>query len=234
MRLKGRRVLIAGTSTGLGYAVAYFSINEGAEVVLNARSEKKLVEIVKSLGDKASYVVGDLSTPQGAKDVVSRAGNITDLVITVGGYLEDTVESPSGLDEMLKNHIKTPLYLVNASLEKLREGSTIVMVSSTRALYTALPNQLSYAIAKSGLTKAVEILASELLNKGIRVVGVAPSFIMGDFVPGRDWRKMRKLGDAGAPPEDFAQVITWLLSDEAQWVNGVVIPVDGGARLKWV
>lgn len=65
MRLKGRRVLIAGTSTGLGYAVAYFSINEGAEVVLNARSEKKLVEIVKSLGDKASYVVGDVSTPKG-------------------------------------------------------------------------------------------------------------------------------------------------------------------------
>jgi 3-oxoacyl-[acyl-carrier protein] reductase len=63
-------------------------------------------------------------------------------------------------------------------------------------------------------------------------VGIAPSVIDGEFVPGRDWKKMRRLGDFKAPPEDFAKVVVWLLTDEAEWINGVVIPVDGGARLR--
>lgn len=234
MRLKGKRVLIVGVSKGLGYALAYFLLNEGASVIINSRNEEKLREIKKSLeslGD-INYVAGDVSTLESAKDVIKRAGEFTDLVISVGGYVEDTVEDLSGLEEMIKNHIKIPLYVVNASLPKLKEGSTIVLVSALRGIYTAYPNQLSYGIGKAGLAKEVEILASELLSKQIRVVGIAPSYIDGDFVPNRDWKKLRKLGDEKAPPEDFARVIVWLLTDEAEFVNGVVIPVDGGFRLK--
>ena len=234
MRLKGRRVLIVGASKGFGYALAYFLLKEGASVIINSRNEDKLKEMKKSLeslGD-ISYVVGDVSSLEKAKDVVNRAGDFTDLVISVGGYVEDTVEDLSGLEEMILNHIKIPLYVVNASLSKLKEGSTILLVSALRGIYTAYPNQLSYAIGKAGIAKEVEILASELLDKDIRVVGIAPSWIDGDFVPNRDWKKLRKLGDVKAPPEDFARVAVWLLTDEAEWVNGVVIPVDGGTRLK--
>ncbi|BAB67397.1 SDR family NAD(P)-dependent oxidoreductase [Sulfurisphaera tokodaii] len=234
MRLKGRRVLIVGVSKGLGYALAYFLLKEGASVVINSRNEEKLKEIKKSLESigEITYVVGDVSTLEKAREVVEKAGNFTDLVVTVGGYIEDTVEDLKALDEMINNHIKIPLYVVHYSLSKLKEGSTIVLVSAIRGIYTAYPTQLSYAVGKAGLAKEVEILASELLSRGIRVVGIAPSFIDGDFVPDRDWKKLRKLGDFKAPPEDFARVIVWLLTEEAEWVNGVVIPVDGGARLK--
>lgn len=234
MRLKGKRILIVGVSKGLGYALAYFLLKEGASVIINSRNEEKLKEIKKSLegiGD-ISYVVGDVSSPEKAKEVVNKSGDFTDIVISVGGYVEDSVEDLSGLEDMILNHIKIPLYVVNASLKKLKEGSTVVLVSAIRGIYTAYPSQLSYAVGKAGLAKEVEVLASELLDRGIRVVGIAPSWIDGDFVPGRDWKKLRKLGDPKAPPEDFARVIVWLLTDESEWVNGIVIPVDGGNRLR--
>ena len=230
-RLEGKKVFIVGVSKGLGFAIAYFSSLEGAEVIVNARNEEKLKEIC-SVVKNCRYVVGDVSTPQKAEEVVNRAGDFTDLVITVGGYIEDRVEDLKGLDEMLTNHVKIPLYVIKSSLPKLRKGSTIVLVSAIRGIFTPLPFQLSYSIAKAGIAKAVETLASELIDREIRVVGVAPSVIDGEFIPGRDWKTLRKLGDYKAPPEDFARVIVWLLSDEAYWVNGVVIPVDGGARLK--
>ncbi|BBD73688.1 3-ketoacyl-ACP reductase [Sulfodiicoccus acidiphilus] len=238
MRLQDRKVLVAGVSRGLGYSVAYLALKEGAYVTLNSRDERKLSQLKEELSSygKVNTVQGDLSTPQGAKSVVEEAtklmGGLDHLVITVGGYVEDTIEDPSGLEEMLTNHVRVPVYLVKAASKYLREGSSIVAVSSMVALGVADPAQLSYAAAKTALVKLVEVLAAELLPRGVRVNGVAPSFIKGDFEPGREWRKMRKLGDDGAPPEDFASVVLWLLTDESEWVDGVVIPVDGGARLK--
>ncbi len=237
-RLENRKVAIIGVSEGLGYAVAYFALREGASVCINARSESKLRRIKDTLSKygKIEYVVGDVSSLITAKEVVDKCASslngIDDLVIAVGGYIEDTIEDLKGLEEMIKNHIKIPLYVINSSLKYLNEGSSIVLVSSISGVDKASPNQLSYAIGKTGLAKAIKILASELIKKGIRVNGIAPTFIDGNFEPERNWKVYRKLGDPKAPPEDFARVIIWLLTDESEWVNGVVIPVDGGARLR--
>jgi len=237
MNLKDRKILIVGVSKGLGYAIAYFSLKEGAIVTLNARNRQKLEEIKNNLGERVYIVTGDVSTKEGAERVVTEAsklmGGIDDLIITIGGYVEDTVEKPEGLEEMLNNHIKAPLTVISASLKYLHYGSTIILISAIPAIDKAEPTQLSYAIAKAGLTKAVEILTSELIDRGIRVLGIAPSVIDGEFVPNRDWKKLRKLGDSKAPPEDYAKIIVWLLGPDAEWINGVVIPTDGGARFKF-
>lgn len=239
MRLKDKAILIVGVSKGLGYALAYFLLKEGARVIINSGDEKKLQEIVDSLKDlgEIHYVAKRVTDLDSARDVISKSYTIIKrkldgIVISIGGYIEDNIENLTGLDEMINNHVKYPLYVVSASLNYLNDGSTIVLVSATRGIDKALPNQLSYAISKSAIAKAVEVLASELLDRQIRVVGIAPSWIYGEFQPNRDWKKLRKLGDVKAPPEDFARVITWLLTDEAEWINGVVIPVDGGARLR--
>jgi NAD(P)-dependent dehydrogenase (short-subunit alcohol dehydrogenase family) len=237
-RLDNKKVAIIGVSEGLGYAVAYFALKEGASVCINARDEEKLRKIKNSLEKygKIEYVVGDVSTLNGAKDVVEKCNlklnGLDHLVITIGGYIEDSIQSLDGLEIMLQNHIKIPLYVINASLNFLKEGSSIVLVSSLSGVDKAMPNQLSYSIAKAGLAKGVEILASELIEKGIRVNAIAPRSIDGVFEPERNWKKYRKLGDTKAPPEDFARVIVWLLTDESEWIDGVVIPVDGGFRLK--
>ncbi len=237
-RLENKKTVILGVSEGLGYAIAYFALREGSTVCINSRNEDKLKKIKSNLEKygKIEYVVGDLSSITSSKKVIddcaSKLGGIDHLVVTVGGYIEDDIENFSGLEEMLRNHIKIPLYAIKSSLEYLREGSSVILISSLSGLMKSSPKQLSYAISKAGLTKAVEVLASELLGKGIRVNGIAPTYIEGDFIPERNWKSLRKLGDPKAPPEDFARVVIWLLSDEAEWVDGVVIPVDGGSRLR--
>ncbi|MEW9491247.1 MAG: SDR family NAD(P)-dependent oxidoreductase [Candidatus Aramenus sulfurataquae] len=237
MRLKGENVLVIGVSKGLGYALAYFLLREGANVIVNSGNVEKLKEITNALSKygNVKYVDGRIVDRESARNVIERAykefGNLDGLAVLIGGYLEDDVHSLKGLDEMINNHVKYPLYVVSEAVRFMNPGSTIVLVSAIRGIDKALPNQLSYSIAKAGLAKAVEVLATELVKKEIRVVGIAPSWIDGEFEPDRDWKKLRKLGDPKAPPEDFARVIVWLMTEESQWVNGVIIPVDGGARL---
>ncbi|MCH4815471.1 MAG: SDR family NAD(P)-dependent oxidoreductase [Saccharolobus sp.] len=237
-RLDNKKVAIIGVSEGLGYATAYFALKEGAQVCINSRNENKLKRMKETLSKYGNihYVVGDVSSTDGARNVIDKCASLLNgidhLVVTVGGYVEDTIDNFSGLEEMLTNHIKIPLYVINSSLRFLKEGSSVVLVSSMSGIGKASPDQLSYAVAKAGLAKEVEILASELLGRGIRVNGIAPTTISGEFEPERNWKKFRKLGDDMAPPEDFARIIIWLLTDESDWVDGVVIPAHGGARLK--
>ena len=135
---------------------------------------------------------------------------------------------------MLENHVKAPVRVLSGLVNSIKEGGSVVLVSALRGIFNALLTQLSYTVAKAGVAKLVEVLASELLDRGIRVNGIAPSVINGDFSPKRDYRKHRKLGDPSAPPEDFADVVLWLLSDGSGWVDGVVIPVDGASGSNYV
>ncbi|AWR98756.1 SDR family NAD(P)-dependent oxidoreductase [Metallosphaera hakonensis] len=239
MDFKGKTFLILGVSKGLGYALAYFLVKGGATVLISSRNQDKLSEIEANLRKYGNVisVPGEVSSRESLEDikrrVKSHVKSLDGLAVLIGGYEEDTVEDLKGLDSMINNHLKYPLLSISSFLEMLNKGSAILLVSALRGIDRASPTQLSYASAKAGLAKAVEILGAELLDRGIRVVGIAPSWIDGDFVPERDWRSLRKLGDEKAPPEDFALVAGWLMSSEAEWVNGVVIPVDGGTRLKW-
>ncbi|EQD59412.1 3-ketoacyl-(acyl-carrier-protein) reductase, partial [mine drainage metagenome] len=85
-------------------------------------------------------------------------------------------------------------------------------------------------LEKNSLNKLVELAAAQLLNKDIRVNAVAPSSIENVFAPGRDWRSTRKIGSLLTPPEDIAEVVKFLCSPESEWIDGVVIPLDGGNR----
>ena len=229
----GKRFALIGVSKGLGFAIAY-KLNEArGEVVINARNKAKLDDIANQMPQRylVKAVEGD-ATHEEVMRKLRELGPYDGVVITIGGYVEDTVENPKGLDEMLENHVKAPVRILSGLVHDIREGGSIVLVSALRGIFNAFPTQLSYAVAKAGVAKLVEVLASELLDRGIRVNGIAPSVINGEFSPNRDYRKLRKLGDPSAPPEDFADVVLWLLSEGSGWVDGVVIPVDGGFRLK--
>ncbi|BCU67673.1 3-ketoacyl-ACP reductase [Sulfolobales archaeon HS-7] len=230
MLLNGKRVLILGVSTGFGFALGYLASKEGASVILNSRNEIKLKDISSKVPN-STYIAADVSTYEGCKTLSERVGELDGVVIAVGGYVEDSIENPSGLEEMLTNHVKVPINCMRALANNIRRGGSIVLVSSMRGLFTS-EDAMSYSVAMAGTAKLVEKAASEFLIRGVRVNGVAPSWIDGDFVPNRDYRKLRNLGDPKAPPEDFAKVTIWLLSEDSEWVNGVVVPLDGGNRLK--
>ncbi|HVA82881.1 MAG TPA: SDR family oxidoreductase [Candidatus Aquilonibacter sp.] len=237
MRLENKRVLLVGVSKGLGAATANYLLKEGAVVAISDREDKVLGEVAMLLSNPQNLfkIKGDSSTPQGAKQAVEAAsaamGGIDDVVVMVGGFVADRIEGLEALELMTLNHIKIPLYVVNATLSHLRKGSSITLISSSMAMHKAT-GPLSYTIGKIGTAKEVELLASQLMEKEIRVNGVAPLAIDGEFKPDTEFKNARKLGDGSAPPDAFAKVIVWLMTDEAQWINGVVIPVDGGAILK--
>ncbi len=240
MRLRDRKVLVVGVGPGLGSAVAYFLLREGASVAISARNAERLNGIVAKLSQHGRIVAvpGNAARPDDAARVVDSArnelGGLDHLVVSAGGYAEtplQALETPL-LMNMLELNFLSHLYVVKAALKYLGPGSAIVLVTSIGGAYAAWPRHVAYVSSKAATAKAVEVLAAELLDRGIRVNGVAPGGMSHDFEPGRDWRGARRLGDPVAPPEDVARVVVWLLTDEAEWVNGAVIPVDGGRRLR--
>lgn len=240
MGLSGRKILVVGVGAGLGSATAYMLLKEGAEVVIAARSESKLKELCGELHKygKIRYVSGDATTLEGAIDLVADAARalegLDDLVLTIGNYIPTKISEvdENQMELMLDVNLKAPLYLIRSAIPMLKRGSGIVMISAINGMSGSATRDIAYASSKAGVAKATEVVAHELLGKGIRVNAVAPKAMGHDFKPERDWRKRRKLGDIECPPEDVANVVAFLLTKEAEWINGVVIPVDGGSRFR--
>lgn len=238
MRLDGKNVVVVGVGTGLGPATVYMLLKDGANVTMVSRTKDRLEEIKKSLSKfgKVDYVVGDPTTAKGAdaamKAVQKKVKSIDGLALLAGTYVETPIQTmkEEDLDLMLNSNVKAPLNALKAALPSMASGSSVVMVASIRGLYDAKAGVVAYSATKAAVAKSTEVLASELVGKGIRVNAVAPNSMNHDFEPGRDWKKLRKLGDVSCPPEDVARVVTWLMTEEAGWVDGVVIPVHGGYR----
>lgn len=231
-------MLVVGVGSGLGPATVYLLLKDGASVVMAARTKDRLEEVKKQLGEygKLEYVTGDASKLNGAESIVKDAvkifGGIDDLVVLAGSYADTPIEglTEEGVNTMVDTNLRAPLYTVRNALQYLKEGSSVVMVSSVFGTYASGIGNVAYSATKAGVAKSTEVLANELSKKKIRVNSVAPRAMKHEFSPGRNWRAERMLGDAECPPEDVASVIVWLLSEESSWVNGTVIPVDGGKK----
>jgi 3-oxoacyl-[acyl-carrier protein] reductase len=238
MRLEGKNIVVVGVGPGLGSATVYFLLKEGAKVTMVSRNKDKLEEIKKQLPKytELEYVVGDPSTLKGAeklaKDLTKKNKHIDGLALLAGNYVNTPIDKlkEEDLELLVSANMKAPLYMLEAALPSLGKGSSVVLVSSIMGLYNIAPTNVVYSMAKAAVANATEVLSMELIGKGIRVNAVAPNGMNHDFEPDRDWKKLRKLGDASCPPEDVARVITWLITDESEWVSGAVIPVTGGSR----
>lgn len=237
--LDNKSILVAGVGPGLGLATAYLALRNGASVVVAARSGDRLAwfkEMLSKYG-KVEAIQGDLSTEKGAEDVVAKAhgilGRLDGIAVIVGGYAESSIEqlTEDVLFRMLRTNLAAHLYTVKAAA-KVMNGGSIVLVSAIWGPFLNWPGRVAYVASKAALARVVETLAAELLPKGIRVNAVAPGGMTKDFTPGREWRSLRRLGDRATPPEDVANIVVWLLSDMSEWVNGAVIPADGGYRFR--
>jgi len=186
------------------------------------------LEPLAALGIKTGAF--DLSKPEGAaaaaEAVEKELGRVDGLAITVGGWtpgrLEETEEEV--LNSMLSVNLRAHLWTVKFFLKLMRPGSAVVLVTSIWGPIKRSPGALAYTVSKAAAAALVETLAAELLERGIRVNGVAPGAMSREA-------EVAKLGAPAAPPEHVADVVLWLLTDEARWVTGALIPVDGGRRL---
>jgi 3-oxoacyl-[acyl-carrier protein] reductase len=244
MKLKGKVAIISGASRGIGRATAEMFVKEGAKVVINyLKSEKAAQEIVASLGgDSAIAIKADVSKELDVKHLVELTlktfGKIDILVNNAGEILRPSDWNCDSAiwRRTLEINLTSVWLLSRECLPHLVENSgNIVNVSSVYGSIGAA-TVLPYTVAKSGTNDITISLAKEFGSK-VRVNAVAPGNIMTDMTKdaGIDfvkWAKvntpMKRLGN----PEEVAKAITFLASDDASFITGHILNVDGGFILK--
>jgi 3-oxoacyl-[acyl-carrier protein] reductase len=245
--LGGRGYLLTGASRGLGFATARALVDDGARVLLSARSPDSLDAAAASLGGApaATGVAADLADPGAAEDLVGaavdRLGRVDGALISVGGPTPggvlDVPEEAwrAGVDSVLLG----PLRLIKALVPQLADGAAIGLVLSTSVRqplgHLAISNGL-----RPGLAMTAKALADELGPRGIRGFGLLPGSIATDRLvqteeASGDAAAARSRTEAGIPlrrvgnPAEFAAVAAFALSPAASYLTGTMITVDGGA-----
>ena len=242
MRLAGKVAIITGAGRGIGREAAVLFAREGAKVVLadvDPQGEKVVGEI-KELGGEAIFVRSDITNREScvamAAAAVSSFGRI-DILVNNAGITRDAQLvklSESDFDLVVAVNLKGTFNATQAvAPQMIEQGSgRIINVSSVVGLYGNF-GQTNYAATKAGVIGMTKTWARELGRKGITVNAVAPGFIqteMTESVPEKVLELMRgrtPLGRLGTA-RDVANIYLFLASDDAAYVNGAVVCVDGG------
>jgi 3-oxoacyl-[acyl-carrier protein] reductase len=247
-RFTDRVAVITGSSRGIGLAVAHRLGREGAAVVVNARSQDELDDACRELRAadvQATPVAGDMldpTTPTRLVDAaVSTYGRIDHVVNTVGinslyGPVLDS--DRDRFVRILEGNVWTPIALARAAIQGgLAERRGSIVNVSTIGARQVQPMLAAYCSSKAALELAMRILAREVGPLGVRVNTVAPGLIRTEMsrVLWDDGRgdaeeaflPLQRLG----LPGDIASAVAFLLSDDAAWITGVTLDVDGGRML---
>ena len=233
--LEGRTALVTGGSRGIGAAIAAELARAGADVVVGYRTgAEEAGALAAELGGRA--VQADISSPEGARQLVEAAGDLDILVNNAGLTRDGLLARMPDEDwrEVIETDLSSVFYTCRAvtrAMMKKRAGA-IVNVSSIVGLHGNF-GQTNYAAAKAGIIGFTKSLARELGSRGVRANVVAPGYVktrLTDAIPAEGRALMLantplgRLGD----PEDVAGAVRFLCSDEASFITGEVLLVDGG------
>ncbi|MBM6996677.1 glucose 1-dehydrogenase [Paenibacillus sp. DXFW5] len=243
-KLAGKVALITGGSSGIGFSTAQLFVAEGAKVVITGRNPDNLKKAVDTLGTSNSIgVVSDAADPESAEKAVAAAveafGGL-DIVFANAGISGSTPlgsTDPSLFKRILDINVAGVFFTVQAASPHLREGGSVILNGSVLAK-AGSPGYAAYAASKGAVTSMARVLVSELAPRGIRVNTVVPGAtktpIWGDtaastFNQLEDYLKrsipLNRMGE----PIELANTMLFLASDDASFVNGAEISVDGGS-----
>lgn len=244
MLLEGKVALVTGASRGIGKAIALLLAENGADVAVNfagstAAAEAVAAEIEK-MGRKAILVQGDVSQTEVCVEMVDKVvkelGHI-DILVNNAGITRDTLllrMKEEDWDAVLNTNLKGVFNCTKAAVKymaKQRSGS-IVNISSVVALM-GNAGQANYAAAKAGILGFTRSVAKEMAGRGIRVNAVTPGFIKTDMTSVLSEKVVAAM-EASIPlarlgePEDIAKAVLFLVSDNAAYITGQTLHVDGG------
>jgi 3-oxoacyl-[acyl-carrier protein] reductase len=239
--LEGQVALVTGGSRGIGAAVCAELGRAGAEVVVNYTSNAGAAEEVRSeIGGHAHAVQGDVSTMEGASDLVghveSEIGPIAILVNNAGITRDNLIMKLAEEDwrDVIDTNLGGAFFMSRAVARPMlkRRAGSIVNMSSVVGVH-GNAGQTNYAASKAGLIGLTKSLAKELGGRGIRVNAIAPGYIstaLTDALPEAAREAIlaqTPLGRLGEPA-DVARAVRFLVSDQAAFVTGHVLAVDGG------
>ena len=242
--LKGKTAIVTGAARGIGKAIAIKLASLGANIVLNYRSSEeeaiKVEEQIKEFGVEVLRVKGDISVLSEVENLINVAKekfNTIDIIVNNAGITKDGLilrmkeeDFDSVIDVNLKgvfNCLKT----ITPVMVKQKKGKIINLSSVVGIVGNA--GQVNYSASKAGVIGMTKSLAKEVGSRGITVNAVAPGFIETDMTEvlndkiKEEARKALPLKRLGRP-EDVANVVAFLASEESNYVTGQVINVDGG------
>jgi 3-oxoacyl-[acyl-carrier protein] reductase len=233
--LEGKRALVTGASKGIGRAIAQELARGGADVVVGYRSGKEEAEALASeIGGSA--VQADVSSPEDAKRLIDEAGDI-DVLVNNAGLTRDGLLARMSDDDwrtVIDTNLSSVFYTCRAVTRPMmkKRGGSIVNISSVVGVHGNW-GQTNYAASKAGIIGFTKSLARELGSRGVRANVVAPGYITSRLT-NEISDEMRALMLQNTPlgrlgdPENVAGAVRFLCSDEAAFITGEVLLVDGG------
>ena len=254
--LKGKRALVTGASSGLGFAVAKEYLREGAEVVICARREAVLEKAVAELSEfgKINGTVADLNTPDGIDHVLTMAdahmGGVDVLCMSTGGPPSGTFETiaPEQYTQAANDLIESVVRLVKGVLPGMsaQEWGRVMVVTSVTQI-EPIPHLILSNVMRPGISGLMKSLSNEFAARGVTFNCLMPGItetdrlksLVGQMAEDKGISYDEALASYAAPipagrigqPEEFAALAAFLASERASYITGTSIPVDGG-RIK--
>lgn len=252
LNFSGKVVAITGAGAGIGRAAAIMYAQSGAKVVVNSRSYEtgaETVRLIREDGNQAILVDGDVSAEAVAKKIIDTAVEVygkIDILVNNAGIVRpgavDELEEPV-IDEVLAVNIKGTIFTSKYAVKYMKEhgGGSIVHVASAACLY-GCANRSIYTASKGAILALTKGMAIDHAKQNIRVNAICPGATLSPSM----LKRFEESGDAEgmkssfihnhpigrlARPEEMAAGILYASSDEASFMTGVALPIDGGVSL---
>lgn len=243
-RFKNKTALVTGGTNGMGFATAQQFVNEGGRVIITGRSEETVNKALTRLGDEASGIVSDAGSMKDLMNLQQEVKKYTDTIDVLfvnagyGKFFPIEYVDEQHFDELFNVLVKGSFFTVQHMLPLMEKGSSVIFNTSV-ATEVAMPNFSIYSAAKSAVQSFIKTFAVELTERGIRVNGVSPGHIktnifnntglnaeqiesaVHDIIPTIPFKRQGE-------PEEIANAVLFLASEEASYIHGTEIKVDAG------
>lgn len=242
--LNGKLALITGGGSGIGLGIAKAYVAAGANVVILGRDEQKLAEAQRGLGAGCKFITFNVTDveqiPALASKIKNDHGSIDILVNCAGTHLKkDAIDTTyDEFFEVLNVHLFSVFALTKAFAKDMiaRQNGCIIMISSMSAVM-GMKQVVAYSTAKTAIVGLMRSLVAELAVSNIRINTIAPGWIDTPMLhkaidndPERKQKILNRIpGHVFGYPEDIGYAAVYLASNAGKYVNGVFLPVDGGA-----
>ena len=251
MRMKDKLAVVTASGSGMGRAGALMFAGQGATVCVvdyNEAAAKAVVEEIRSAGGQAHAVIADLTDAEECKRIIRQSGELMGGITSLWAHHgEPGPPSPENLDLAAYQHamdlnLRASVLVAGEAMPFLRDSKGAILFTASVSGLVGSPFSPIYSMAKFGIVGLTKSLAMAYGPQGIRVNVVCPGVTDTPMLPGFLSRSgsaaevesnseavcaklpLRRLGQ----PEEVAQAALWLLSDEAAYVTGIAVPVDGG------